>query len=190
MKPSHFKRPIILALLLSALLMTGTTAFAAAPATLRLQAPEQARLGEDTTIVAVLVDSSGRPVQGATVSLRSSGSFLGSGGPISLGETVTNAEGKAVFPYQARTEGSVSFDAAFAGNTRYDAALASATLLVQGSAQLYTETAGIHVPGISVWLLVAVLGGVWSTYLSVMVILTLIARGEPEPAPASRGRHG
>lgn len=175
-----------LAFLLAAL-AGAAPAGAASPVTLEIQAPEGLRLGEETRITAALREGAGAPVRGATVILWSPGSFLSTDGFVEQGRATTGADGKAVFAYQPRTEGSVTLNATFTGDSRYEAVSASVALPVTGSAQLYSEEAGIRVPGISVWLLVAVLSGVWGTYFMVMVLLGLIARAAPQPAAAGRG---
>ena len=63
-----------------------------------------------------------------------------------------------------------------------------ADLTVQGSAQLYRETAGVQVRGIGVWLLVGLVGAVWSIYFTVMVLVSLIARAGSKAAYSGEGR--
>ncbi len=168
------------------LLMTVTPALAASPLTLQMQAPSQVRLGETATITAVLQDGKGAPVPRATIVLRSQGSFLSTDGAVEQGREVTNAQGKVVFVYEARTEGTVTLNAYYAGDSRFDPAQSSTEITVQGSGQLYQETGAVQVPGVR-WLLVGLLSGVWLIYMMVMVLLSLIAR---EGSQASRGAGG
>ncbi len=168
------------------LMATSNPLWAAEPVSLELQAPEQVTLGDEVIVTAVLRDGNGAPVPAATVILWSAATFLSTGGAIELGRAVTNAQGKATLLYQARTEERALLNAYFPGDSRYDPASATVELMVQGSSQLYQSTAGVRVPGIGVWLLVGVLGIVWSIYLTVMVLLTLIAR-EGSKAPLETG---
>lgn len=168
-------------------LVTAAPVWAADPVTLQLQAPERAALGEDVTVTALLKDGKGAPVGGATIVLWSAASFLGTSGTVQLGRATTDAQGKAAFRYQPRAEGPVTLNAYFTGDSKHDAAQGSVVVAAQGSAQLYQETPPVYVPGINVWFLVALLGGVWGTYLAVMVLLTLIAR---EGAKASHDPGG
>jgi hypothetical protein len=158
------------------MLATASPAWAAGPVTLELLAREQVRLGDQVSVTATLRDATGAPAPGATIVFWSPASFLSVGGSVELGRATTNAQGRATLLYQARTEEKASVNAYFPGDSRYEPASATVELMVEGSAQLYQSTAGVQVPGLGVWLLVGVLGGVWSTYLAMMVFLTLIAR--------------
>lgn len=178
-------RVIILPVLL---LATATPVWAANPATLQLQAPASATLGDEVTVTALLKSSEGLPIPRATIVLWSPASFLSTGGAVKLSSAVTNAQGEVVFHYQARSNGPVTLNASFAGDGTYDAVQASAVMTVQGTEQLYQEAPPVYVPGIGTWFLVGLLGIVWSIYLTVMVVLTLIAR-EGSKAPIGAGGH-
>jgi hypothetical protein len=171
-------------------LATAAPAWAAGPVTLELQAPENVRLGDQVSVTAVLRDATGAPAPGATIVFWIPASFLSVGGSIELGRATTDAQGRATLLYQARTaEEKASVNAYFPGDSRYEPASATVELRVEGSAQLYQSTAGVQVPGIGVWLLVGILGGVWSTYFAVMVFLALIAReGSKTPSEAEASR--
>lgn len=184
------QRPWAILLSLLLLLRTATPVWAGDPVTLQLQAPTQVDLGEKVPVIALLKDSKGNPVPGATIILWRPASFLSKAGTIELGRATTDAQGKVSFVYEARSEGPVQLNAYFAGNSRYDPAQSAVELTVAGAAQLYQETAGVRVPGLGVWLLVAVLGGVWATYFAVMVLLTLIAREGARAAVGAGERHG
>jgi hypothetical protein len=171
-------------------LATATPAWAAEPVTLELQAPERVMLGDEVNITAVLRDASGAPAPGATVILWSPASFLSVGGSMELGRATTDAQGRATLVYQVRTEEKASLNAYFPGDSRYSPAQASADIQVQGSAQLTRHPIeGVRVPGVGVWILAAILGGVWSTYFAVMVLLTLIAREGSETSREARRSH-
>lgn len=181
--------PTLLSLLL--LMATASPVWAAEPVTLQLQAPAQVSLGDKVAVTAVLQDGKGAPVPGATIVLWSSGSFLSVAGAVQLGQAVTDAQGRVTFTYEARTDGAVTLNAFFAGNSRYSPTQASAEIQVTGSAQLSRHPIeGVRVPGIGVWILAGILGGVWGTYLVVMVLLTLIAREAPKSSPEAGGRRG
>jgi hypothetical protein len=179
---------------LGALLLAATAGLAQAadPVVLELEAPPQVTLGQDTTVAAVLKDAAGLPVAGAQIILWAPGSFLSTGGVVELGRAVTDKQGKATFEFQARTESTATLNASFVGNSHYGSAQAAAAVEVKGSGQLYQATAGVRVPGINRWLLVGILGAVWSTYFTVMVLLVLIAREGPRTGSpyGIGGRHG
>lgn len=179
------------AALLALLLLAGTaSAQAADPVVLELQVADQATLGEEVLVTATLRDSKGLAIQGAAIVLWSPATFLSTGGAVRLDEAATDSQGQATFRYEPRVAGTVTVNAYFPGNDRHSFAAASAEVTVQGSKQLYIESAGVQVPGLGVWLLVAVLGSVWSVYFTVVVLLTLIARAAPRSRASVGGGHG
>lgn len=174
----------VLLLTLLLLCTLGTPVWATDPTTLELQAPQAAGLGDVVEIVAVLQDENGAPISAASVILWTSASFLSTEGAMKLGQVATDEQGRAVFHYEARTSGSLALNAYFSGDTRYASAQGSAALTVSGSRQIYHEESGVHIPGVGVWLLVALLLFVWSLFFIVMVLLSLIAREGEKANPA------
>jgi len=174
----------LLAVLLPLVLMTPV--LAADPATLKLEAPKEAGLGDTVSVAAQLLDGNGGAIPGATIILWAPASFLSVGGSVQLGEAATDAQGNASFSFQPRSTGALTINAYFPGNSRYDAAQGSVELTVGGSAQLYQETVGVRVPGVGVWLLVGLMGVVWGVYFIVMVLVTLVARAGSEEASGTR----
>lgn len=158
------------------LLASTTPALAADPVVLEIQTPKQVSLGDEIVVTVVLRDGSGAPIPATGIILWTGARFLSVGGAMELDRASTNAQGRATFNYQVRTEKSLTLNASFPGDGRYAFGQASAEVEVLGSAQLYQSTAGVRVGGIGVWLLAAVVGGVWATYFAVMVFLTLIVR--------------
>jgi hypothetical protein len=160
---------------------------AADPATLKLQAPAEGTLGSSITVTTVLEDISGSAIVGATIIFWSPVDFLGTVGAIQHGEATTNAQGEAIFTYEPRTEGIVTLNAYFPGNEQHEFTQGTMELTVQGSAQLYHEEVGVHVPGIGIWILVTILGVVWFIYFMVFVFLTRIARDKSEKSQIAGG---
>ena len=178
-------RVLVAVMAIAAIVLTpSATARADDPVTLEIDAPQEMTLGEVATIGVVIRDSSGAPLPRASLVLEGRGSFLSTDGAMRLGEGVTDAQGRVAFPYQARTEDPTELTVRFTGDGRHGPVDSSVNFETKGTAQLYTETAGVRVPGVGVWLLAGLLGGVWSTYFAVMVFLTLIARA---PTHASIG---
>lgn len=161
---------------LAAALLDATGALAAEAVTLTIQAPGHMDLGDEVTVTTVLTDGEGRPVPGASIVLSTSADFLSVEGAVELDRATTDAHGAASLRYQARSANSVTLSASFGGDRDHSPAQASAVIAVEGSAQLYQQTAGVRLPGVGAWLLVVVLGVAWSTYLGVTVLVTLIAR--------------
>ena len=106
-----------------------------------------------------------------------------------LAQATTDAQGRATFSYQVRSAaGPLTLNVYFPGNSLYAPAQGSAELTVLGITQLYQQTAGVRVPGIGVWLLVGLVGAVWSIYFTVMVLVSLIARAGSKAAYSGEGR--
>lgn len=164
------------------LLAVAQPAWAANPVNLTIQAPTQMNLGDQSVVTAVLKDSKGAPIPGATILFWRPGDFLSVSGAVELGSAKTNAQGIATFNYQARNQSIVTLNVSFSGNDQHDPANTSQDIKVLGSTQLYQSTAGVHLPGVTVWLLVGALTVAWSIYMGMMVLVTLIApAGEPAP---------
>ena len=168
---------LVLAALFSVLLQI-TSALAADPVSLTIQAPNKMNLGDEATVTAVLTGSHGRPVPGASVLLLAPSGFLSVEREVELDRATTDAHGAAGLRYQARSADSVTLTALFPGNDQYSPSQASTDITVDGSGQLYQETAGVQLPVIGVWLLVGVLGVAWSVYFGVIMLVTLIARAD------------
>lgn len=170
--------PVLLAILVAlALLLFSSVAQGAGPEPgLTLQAPAQGTLGQTATVQSTLLTPGGSPVAGATIQFFSPTSFLSTIGEVLLGEAVTNGDGVAVLNYELRSDEQVEIIARFAGNASYGPVERSATIAVLGSTQLYQEEAGVRVPGVGVWMLAVILGGVWSIYFTVFVLVSRIAQ--------------
>ena len=161
---------------LSLLLFSSVAQGAAPEPYLTLQIPAQGSLGQTATVESTLTAASGSPVAGATIQFFSPTTFMSVSDEVLLGEATTNEAGVAVFHYEPRSTADVEIIARFAGNAKHGPAETSATITVLGAVQLYQEKAGIQVPGLGVWLVVAILGGVWSVYFTVFVLVSRIAR--------------
>lgn len=188
----HVAKPLWLVLAsVFLLLVTSQPVWAADPVTLELRAPERVNLGDEIEVESFLRDGTGKPIPAVSVVLYSGASFLSTNGNVQLGQTATDARGVARFSYQARTQGEITLNASFLGADRYGAAQASVPLVVEGSAQLTRHPVeGVRVPGIGPWILAGILGGVWSIYLVVMLLLALIAREGASASTEARGGHG
>lgn len=149
---------------------------------LDLRVPAAANAGEELELRARLTDAGGAPIPGVLVGFYSLAEFAGVSGEVILGEGVTGADGVTTLRYVPRREGEIMLAARFPGSPAHGPGRAMGTLSVGPGPPLYRETPWIRVPGI-VWALVALLSAVWATYLSVMVLLLLIARDGRVAAP-------
>ncbi len=109
-------------------------------------------------------------------------------GEMVLGTALTDPSGVASITSEMRRSGDIEVIARFEGNDQYEAASASSSLVVEGSYQLYTPEVGVKIPGLGSWLLAAVIGGLWSLYFIVALLVFAIARspaGRLVPAEAA-----
>ena len=167
---------------------------------IELEVPDEAELGSHVTLRATLTDPhDGSPVQGASI-LFQAPAVWGEEirGWMPLGVATTDPSGTASFSTQVRSTGEVEFRAVFLGGDGFAPASASAHLEVHGDAQLYEPSVGIRVPWLNLWVLAAVIGLVWGTYLLVGLRVLAIARperavvaedpGSTLPAPGATSR--
>jgi hypothetical protein len=108
--------------------------------------------------------------------------FGGVTSDVELGQAVTDANGAAVLTYAPRTAGAHEIHVRYAyGDGEAEDAAASMTVPATGQ-QLYRSTAGIKIPGLNVWLLMALVAVVWVILLSVaMRVIAIAHAGSDEP---------
>lgn len=152
---------------------------------IELSFQEGAALGDHIWMRATLTDPhDGAPIEGAAIAFEA---MVAWGeemvGWMSLGEATTDRTGTATLTTQMRSSGELEVRAVFLGGDGFAPASGSAHLEVMGDARLYEPTAGIRVPWLNLWVLAAVIGLVWGTYLLVGARLIAIAR--PVPAIAA-----
>ncbi len=194
----------LLAVPLAALLLGASGAAALADdreaTTLAAAVPSEARLGQTVELRARLLDSSGAPVAKALVVFSASLSFLSDEGEVVLADARTGADGIATARVAVRTEGGLDVTAAFRGDERYTPSSAAGRIVVSGDVQLFSERAGVVLPGLnraplaggasagltsglaglwpalSGWPVALVLMIIWSLYGSVVVLVFRIVR--------------
>ena len=184
------------------------------PATISITAPAAAQFGQVVTLRARLVDGSGAPIANAPVFFTSpSAFFLGVTNDATVAQGLTNKDGLAVAQYEVRTSGWLMLNAEFRGDARYAPAQAGAQIGIdQAARQLYTEHAGVDIPGLtsppfvgpimysaepavgplaglaarlprlSGWPIPAALIVVWSLYATAVLRLFHVARRPAAPA--------
>ncbi len=155
------------------------------PTKTELLLPAGMAVGVETALNArVSNTSAGGPIAGVEVIFARTATFMNTESEIVLGKVATDKQGIATLPYTPRSEGEVGFAARFSGSTAYQPSSASLEAQIATGPAQYVESAGVRVKGVNVMWLVAVLGGVWSIYFTVMGLLALIAReGQSGPQP-------
>lgn len=143
--------------------------------TLRAIADSPVLLGNTVKLEASLQDIAGTAIGGATLRFHRFAYFLGGEGQMEIGEATTDSNGAALFEYLPREQGDIQVTAVYEGNSQYASSQSSTTFAIEGYAHFYKAAAGIRVLFLGKWLLVAVLGGIWGTYLLVVTLVLRIA---------------
>ncbi len=128
----------------------------------------------------------GLPVANAPVTLYASESFGRVTSDVELGQTVTDQNGVAVVRFHPLSAGDHQIRVQYAapGDSQPEVTTASVTL-PGVTTQLYRSSAGVQIPGLNVWLLIAVVAAVWAILLSVAARVIAIAHaGSDEAARA------
>ncbi len=172
---------IIKRLLLSAVSAGALFAFAgtaaASHAMLEVKAVGPLTVGDTVDLRADLhaVDT-GEPVVGATVTFYMEASFGGVDGEALLGQAVTGSDGVAVLPFTPRAAGEHQLRVEYLTPDTGEPEEVMWSHTVDGTTgQLYRSTAGVHIPQLNSWLLMALVGTVWAVLLSIALRVVAIA---------------
>jgi len=148
--------------------------------------PEQ--VGRPATVqVALRSTDGGLPVPNTPVVFYTQESFGRVTGEVELGRAVTNQDGVAVLNYQPRSPGDHQIRVEYVTPGEGQPEAGTTSISVADGPQLYRSTAGIHVPGLSAWLIIALVTAVWAILFSVALRVVAIARAgtdvgaAPEP---------
>ena len=157
----------------------------ASHAKLEVVAPTQLTVGNSVDVRAVLHSTDdGLGIAGATVAFYMDASFGGVDGEVMLGRAVTDEDGVALLSYQPRSAGEHQLRVEYLTPGGGEAEEATWSHTVTGATQqLYRSSAGIQIPGLNVWLLIAVVATVWAILLSVAVRVIAIAHAGSDEAP-------
>ncbi len=144
-----FAGAVLLALLLLVALPLAALAAGSEPTSLTIAVPPSASLGQVALARVTLTDATGQPIPKATILLTAPLSFLQGSGDVVIADATTDAKGVAIAEFDIRTEGALAIKAVFAGDERYAASSASATVSIAGDGQLYAQAAGVQLPGLN-----------------------------------------
>ena len=175
----------VLAVGIAALSLAGTAR--AAHIRVDLSVPDEAAIGQPMEVQAHFHSESDEAITGMAVTFHEEVSFGGVTSDVELGRAVTDADGFAGLTYEPRTAGDheIHVRYTYADGEEEDAA-ASLTIPATGQ-QLYRSTAGVKIPGLNVWLLMALVAVVWAILLSVAFRVIAIAHAETDASPMARG---
>ena len=175
----------------------GTAMFAlggsadASHATLKVVAPTNLTAGDSVDIQAMLHSAhGGEAIPGATISFYMDGSFGGVDGKVLLGQAVTDKDGVAHLSYLPRTAGEHQIHVEYLTPGASEPEVATWSHDVSGAPhQFYQSTAGVQIPGLNSWALMALVGAVWAILLSVAArVIAIAGAGSDAGAGASASR--
>jgi len=143
-----------------------------------ISAPNEATVGNAVMVQASLRSADeGLPLANAPVAFYTEGSFAGVSGEVELGTAVTDENGVAILRYEPRSAGEhqIRVEYLTPGEAEPETAVAG-VISAAGTSQLHRSTSGIQVPGLNVWLIIALVTAVWSILFSVGIRVVAIAR--------------
>ncbi len=154
-------------------------------------APAELTVGHSANIQAVLHSTAdGSAMAGVPVTFYTRVSFGDVTSEVELAKAVTDQSGMAVLSYEPRTAGNHEIRIEYLTPGASEPEQATWSHSVAGSTgQLYRSTAGVQIPGLNVWLLMAVVGVVWAILLSVALRVVAIARAGADVDAVSREAH-
>ncbi len=147
---------------------------------------EEVTVGQPSEIEAALrVADGGAAVAGTAVTFYMSASFGDVEGLVEIGRGVTDENGVATLEYEPRAAGNHEVRVEYVVPGETEPEVASTSISVAGGSQLHRSTAGVNIPGLNVWLIIALLATVWAILLSVAVRVIAIAHagGDTETVP-------
>ena len=154
--------------------------------------PEEVIVGQPAEIQATLLVADGAPVAGTSVTFYMSASFGGVEGVVEIGRGVTDENGVATLEYEPRAAGNHEVRVEYVVPGQTEPEVASTSISVAGGSQLHRSTAGVDIPGLNVWLIIALLATVWAILLSVAARVIAIAHagGDAETIPEGASPQG
>jgi hypothetical protein len=139
--------------------------------------PSQVTLGDSLNVqLSLLSADEGLPLAGVPVTFHTDAAFGGVSGEVEVGRTVTDENGVAVLGYVPRhgSDHQIRAEYLVPGSSERESAIT--TFTVEGATQLHQSTAGVQIPGLNVWLLIALVSSVWAILMSVALRVIAIAR--------------
>lgn len=155
-----------------------------------LSVPDEAPIGQPMEVQAHFHSESDDAITDMAVTFHEEVSFGGVTSDVELGRAVTDENGFAALTYEPRTAGDHEIHVRYTyGDGEEEDAAASLTVPATGQ-QLYRSTAGVKIPGLNVWLLMALVAIVWAILLSVAFRVIAIAHADERPPMGHAGSIG
>jgi hypothetical protein len=145
-----------------------------------LTVPDQATVGQPMEVQATLHSADGgSPVADVLVVFSMDASFGGVSGYVELGRAMTDGNGVATLLHEHRiaSEHQHQMRIEYLPPGETDTVVLDRSMtLAGGNVQLHRSTAGVNIPGLNVWLLIALVTTVWAILLSVALRVIAISR--------------
>lgn len=179
----------LLALGVAALGLAGTAS--ASHVVVDLVVPDQAAIGQPMAILANFhSDADAAPIADMTVIFHEEVTFGGVTSDVELGGAVTDENGVAALTYEPRTAGTHKIHVRYTYGDGEEEDVATSLNVPATGQQLYRSTAGVKIPGLNVWLLMALIATVWAILLSVAFRVIAIAHDGELPPMGRAGSIG
>ncbi len=140
--------------------------------------PDVFEVGQPGQLQVTLL-SDNQPVAGTVITVYTDASFGGVTGQVEIGTIVTNENGLALFEYEPRHASDHAIRMEFLAPGDTEPTSIGATIEVTGTLQLHRSTAGIQIPGLNVWLIIAFVSSIWFLLFSVAWRVFAIAQADP-----------
>ncbi|HEY5640635.1 MAG TPA: ethylbenzene dehydrogenase-related protein [Dehalococcoidia bacterium] len=147
------------------------------------------RVGDPAEVQVRLTSTTdGAPVAGARVRLLREATFADVTGRVELAAAITDEDGQAEMEFVPRRAGNQDLVIEYLLADADEPASAVQSLAVAEGGQIYRSEAGVDIPGLGVWVIIAVATTVWVILIVVAARVIAIARatGVPEEAAVRR----
>ncbi len=178
-------RAMLISLIVGAALFALAGTASASHVAVEIAVPEQAEVGRPVELQVTLRSAdAGQPVANTPVTVYTDASFGGVSGEVELGRGVTDENGVATVTYEPRfaSEHQLRFEYLLPGDSEPEATTKSISV-IDGTSQLHRSAAGIQIPGLNVWLIIALVTLVWAILFSVGLRVVAIARAGTDAEP-------
>ena len=140
---------------------------------------DQVQVGVPAQFQVALHDAEkGLPVANAPVTVYINATFAGVSGEVKLGSAVTDENGVAVITHEPRSASIHELRVEYLPEGSTEPEVATVPVSAIDGPQLSRSASGIQIPGLNVWLIIAIVAGVWSLLFSVGVRVFAIARAD------------
>ncbi len=140
-----------------------------------LAMPAAVTVGDEIELRAT-VSVGGAGATGVTVKFLRFAKFMNAGNDVLIGTATTDSNGVAVVDFLPRSEGEILITAEVEATDDVRSAITDGVVEVGAGPALFTQEAGISVPGITVAWLAVILGAIWMTFMYVLVLVWRIAK--------------